>query len=125
EQQLVQARSGHVDQAQFGLRGAGRRPTALRDVLPAAARRLNHLISRTGARIDETVAERDCRIVDDRGRLKRPQLPIAAAQAQPIVLLRHLTTPPGRRVPQQDPVLFLAILLLRESTASRTAALAE
>jgi hypothetical protein len=37
--------------------------------------------------VEETGAERDRRVVDDRGHLKRPQLAVAAARPQPLALL--------------------------------------
>jgi len=44
QQKLVEAGPGDVDQTQLSLRGGCRRPAALGNVLPSAARRLYHLI---------------------------------------------------------------------------------
>src|SRR3972149_6167675 len=82
QQQLVQAGPRNVHQAQLRLAGGRRRPAALGNVLPTAARRLHHLIVGARTLIDKPVAERHCRIVNHRSHLKATQFAVAAARPQ-------------------------------------------
>src|SRR3989338_11094964 len=83
QQQLVQAGPRYIHQAQLCVAGGRSRSAALRDVLPAAARRLHHLIMGARTLIYKPVAERHCRIVNHRGHLEAAQLAVAAARSQP------------------------------------------
>jgi len=82
EQKLLQTRPGDIEQAQFGL-GGGRSGTArLGDILASGARRLNHLIDQTAARIEKVLAEPVGGIVDQRGGLKAGAATVSAGGAQ-------------------------------------------
>jgi hypothetical protein len=82
QQKLVQARACDIHQAQFGLRRSRRSPTALGDVLPAAAGGLDHLVHSARAGIQELFAEPHRGIVDDRRCLKARGVTVTATWAQ-------------------------------------------
>src|SRR5437667_462155 len=71
QQQLVEAGSGDVDEAQLGLAGRGGGAAAFRDVLPPAAGGLHHLVHGARALVDKALAKGDGGVVDDGGHLKR------------------------------------------------------
>jgi len=60
----------------------------LGDVLPAAARRLHHLVHGAGTLVEEAVAKRDRRIVDHCRDLEGSQVAIATAGTEPQASLR-------------------------------------
>lgn len=75
QEQFVQAGAGHVGQVDFRGAAGGPGTVAFGDVLPAAARRLNHLIPGARGRIDDALARGDRGGVNQGGRLKTVQSP--------------------------------------------------
>src|ERR1043166_8665975 len=82
EQQLVETSARDAHETELGLARRCERAAALGDVLPAAPRRLHHLVARARALVDEARAEIHGRVVDDLCDLKRAQPAIAAVGAQ-------------------------------------------
>jgi hypothetical protein len=82
QQEFLEAGAGHVEQAQLGLGRSGGGAAGFGDVLPAAARSLNHLVHGAGARVEEFFAEPVGGVVDERGGLKTGGLPVTAAGAE-------------------------------------------
>jgi len=82
QQELFQAGSLRVDQTQLGLAGGGS-AAAFRDIFPAAARSLRHLIVRARTLVNEPVAKGHRAVVDDRGHLIGAQRAVTTARAEP------------------------------------------
>lgn len=82
QQQLLQAGSRNVHKAQFCLRRSCGRATALRDVLPATACRLHHLIDRARARVKKCFTEPIRSIIDHGSSLETRRIPVAATRPE-------------------------------------------
>ena len=85
EQQFIETGSCDVHQAQLSLARGRRSPAPFGNVLPAAARGLDHLIVRARTLVDKPVTKRHRSIVNNRRDLKAAEITIAAARAQPAV----------------------------------------
>lgn len=82
EQQLIEARARHIHEAKLRLARCRRGTTALRDVLPTAARRLYHLVNQPARFPDKPLAERYRAVVDDGRGAETSQRAIAPAGTQ-------------------------------------------
>ena len=82
EQELFEARSGDVDESQFGLRGGRGGTAAFGDVLATGTRGLHHGVDHARAAVVEGFAEPIRAVVDERGRLETRGFAVPAARAE-------------------------------------------
>ena len=124
EQQFFQARAGHVGEFQLRFAAHSASAIAFRDVLPAAAGCLHHLVMRAAAPVDEAFAEMVRAVVDERGGLKAPQLPVTAAGAQTAVLRRRrIHAPVLANAQLSDKIRLISLIsLIRPISISQSTA---
>src|SRR3990172_8787542 len=75
---LFETRPGHTYELELGLSRRAGRHAPFGDILLAAPGGLDHLIMSSRAAIDEPVAERCRRVIDDLRHLIRFQIPVAS-----------------------------------------------